>query len=321
MSDVVNKPLLSIAPPRTYPACSSVVQVPGKAVLMGEYGVLFGGPALVTSVGCYAEVKRSSLPTRSPYIRAAQSLTARWLRKHGYAVPRGIPSVNSQNFYKEGRKLGLGSSAAVTVGSVGLWFVHAGLSIEEHRNSIYQIAKEAHNQAQGSQGSGVDVFSVTYGGFQIFQGPTAPLLPLPGVPVLISTPAAIPTKRAVHVFRQLGLVARILGERMTEATQAFITAWNTQNYQAGCLAMNEAVTLYRFLGQSTGLPLMTPLLERIWQAAHMVGGVAKPSGAGGGDIAIALLPSTECIHEFQRLLPPEVFILSYSLGVPGIHIL
>lgn len=310
--------MLSVASP----ACSSAgsyVRAPGKAVLMGEYGVLFGGPAVVATVGCYAEAKRSSVPTRSPYIRAAQSFTARWLRMHGHTVPQGIPCVNSQDFYKEGRKLGLGSSAAVTVSSVGLWFVHAGLPIEKHLDTIHKIAKQAHNHAQDSQGSGVDIFSIVYGGIRVFQGTFSPSSPLPGVPLLISTPTALSTKRAVYAFRQLGVVAEMLADRMAQTTQRFIKAWHIGDYSSAHSAMEETVVLYRFIGRSIGLSLMTPLFERILQAARMVGGTAKPSGAGGGDIAIAFFPSTECIRQFQRFLPKDVQILSYPLGVPGLQ--
>jgi phosphomevalonate kinase len=48
----------------------------------------------------------------------------------------------------------------------------------------------------------------------------------------------------------------------------------------------------------TGLPYMTPALAAIRKMAKDFGGAAKPSGAGGGDCAVALFPDEDATQAF-----------------------
>lgn len=96
---------------------------PGKLVLIGEYGVLRGGPALVAAVDRRAEV---SLEPGAAGIR----VTAPQLGLEGTPVeadPRlrlaaacldgfsGEVCIDTGALHQDGHKLGLGSSAAVCV--------------------------------------------------------------------------------------------------------------------------------------------------------------------------------------------------------------
>ena len=53
------------------------------------------------------------------------------------------------------------------------------------------------------------------------------------------------------------------------------------------------------LGQAAGVPIVTPVLAHAALLAAEVGGAAKPSGAGGGDVGIAFLPDPEAANEFR----------------------
>ena len=53
------------------------------------------------------------------------------------------------------------------------------------------------------------------------------------------------------------------------------------------------------LGQAAGVPIVTPVLAHAALVAGEVGGAAKPSGAGGGDVGIAFLPDPEAAGEFR----------------------
>jgi phosphomevalonate kinase len=58
-----------------------------------------------------------------------------------------------------------------------------------------------------------------------------------------------------------------------------------------CGAVDRSAALLERFGDETGLPIVTPSLARLVQAARRAGAVAKPSGAGGGDCGIALATS------------------------------
>ena len=56
--------------------------------------------------------------------------------------------------------------------------------------------------------------------------------------------------------------------------------------------------ILRDMTERADIPYLTPELERIRMHAESLGGGSKPSGAGGGDCAIALLPDPDSEREF-----------------------
>ncbi|HEY3356298.1 MAG TPA: hypothetical protein VGQ83_23805, partial [Polyangia bacterium] len=44
------------------------------------------------------------------------------------------------------------------------------------------------------------------------------------------------------------------------------------------------------LGEAAGVAIVSPACRALADAAEALGGAAKPSGAGGGDLAVALVP-------------------------------
>jgi phosphomevalonate kinase len=63
-------------------------------------------------------------------------------------------------------------------------------------------------------------------------------------------------------------------------------------------AMTEAYAQLRAMAMQAGLAYDTPGLLRIAVLAREYGGVAKPSGAGGGDVAVALFDDPEARAAF-----------------------
>ena len=61
--------------------------------------------------------------------------------------------------------------------------------------------------------------------------------------------------------------------------------------QAPIEALREAFRLLCEMGEMAGIDYLTEGHRRIHELAELHGGSAKPSGAGGGDVAVALLPS------------------------------
>ena len=101
-----------------------IATAPGKLILTGEYAVLDGAPALVIAVdrrGDRARARRARAAARRSSLAVADELAAR----RGAADPAARAAleiaVDSRAFYDDGAtKLGLGSSAAVTVAATAL---------------------------------------------------------------------------------------------------------------------------------------------------------------------------------------------------------
>jgi phosphomevalonate kinase len=307
------------------------VRAPAKAMLAGEYAVLEGGPAAVAAVSCYATatLQQGAAPA-SPFIVQAMQRSAAALGLDPDAMP--VPVVDTSPFQQKGRKLGLGSSAAATVAAVGAIFQGAGQDAgqgagrdpDAHRAQILEIARAAHDEAQGVRGSGADVLAATFGGVQVVNGPShncARALPLPA-PLevrFVATSRSASTAELVTRYRAAGAPAQAAAAELGRCAAAFIQAWQAGDRAALLLAVEAAFAGYEALGQAMDVALITEEHAQISEAARRVGGAAKPSGAGGGDLAVVFLPDEEAAARLAEALPPALSVLPFSISPVGVH--
>lgn len=299
------------------------VRAPAKAMLAGEYAVLEGGPAAVAAVSCYATATlQQGVVPASPFIVQAMQRSAAAL---GLAEdPAWVPVVDTSPFQQRGRKLGLGSSAAATVAAVGALFLGAGRDPDAHRAQILEIARAAHDEAQGVRGSGADVLAATFGGVQVVNGPShncARALPLPA-PLevrFVATTRSASTAELLTRYRAAGAPAQAAAAELGRCAAAFIQAWQAGDGAALLLAVEAAFAGYEALGQVLDAPLITEEHAQVAEAARRVGGAAKPSGAGGGDLAVVFLPDEEAAARLMEALPPALSVLPLSISPVGVH--
>jgi len=133
-------------------------RAPGKLVLSGAYAVLDGAPAIVTAVDRYVTAdatRRADFIT--PEVRAALGTTPE------------VPWFDAGALRERGEKLGLGSSAAILVATLGARALleHGPLDDRELAELVFEPALRAHALAQGG-GSGVDVASAAFGGTLVY---------------------------------------------------------------------------------------------------------------------------------------------------------
>ena len=176
---------------------------PGKLVLLGEYAVLEGAPAVVTAVARRARVRLrvteapgwrvtapglldgpaeatveagGTLRWRDPEAGARLELLSglvRAMAAAGLADPGRTPALelelDTTAFFQEalpGRhKLGLGSSAALTVAlAVALAAAGGGEGVPAPEGGWLPALVRLHRAAQGGRGSGIDVAASLLGG-------------------------------------------------------------------------------------------------------------------------------------------------------------
>jgi len=146
----------------------TAVLAPGKAILCGEYAVLHGAPAISVAVDRCARAVAGKRGERTPFVEAALRRAGELLQRHKMRAAPADVAVDTSALYEGGRKLGLGSSAAVTAAVIGAAW-HAGGGSLDDRRALFEAADEAHAEAQGTRGSGVDVATAIYGGAIRFQ--------------------------------------------------------------------------------------------------------------------------------------------------------
>ena len=256
--------------------CSLTVTAPGKLVLMGEYAVLDGAPALVLAVhrgvGCRVKPGGRSLRLTTPgddlFVRAAlTAVNAPGGQYHFYDLePLDLPG-----------KPGFGGSAAATVAAV---LAGGGRGPE---------AFAVHREVQGG-GSGVDVAASLHGGLIRYQDGRAQHQPVVQ-PVVVFSGQSARTGPRVAVYRAWG------GDRsaFVRASSDLVDVFAAQPI----LALEQAGALLASMARSAGIAYLSPGLEHIAALARDVGGAAKPSGAGGGDCAVALLPGPDATRAFE----------------------
>jgi phosphomevalonate kinase len=299
---------------------------------MGEYAVLDGAPAVVAAVGRHAVGQ--FIPGNggeSPFVDQAVRVTLEGLGERAAALPEGSVLVDSAGFSVEGRKLGLGSSAAVTAASVGAILEMAGLPIASNRDFCFTLAENAHRAAQGGIGSGADVAAAVHGGLLQFRRPpggypiTERLQLPPDLRIVIfsegqsaSTPELVRGVRSFAERNPSGYASamRPLREQSELFAEAFAEGKVEDLLNAARtfgLAMGE-------LGLRSGVPIVTTRFEIAANLAINLGGVAKPSGAGGGDIGVGLFGDEGAARTFaSRVGELGLRVLDVPIEMKGVH--
>jgi len=282
---------------------------PGKAVVVGEYAVVDGAPAIVAAVDIGVDVRvtpSDTLTTTSAvgdtrYVDAA--LAAAQAPPGHYAFDLHRPPDLDD-------KPGLGGSAAATVVAI-----HAARTLQgeaEDPEAVWRLATRVHHTVQGS-GSGIDVAASAFGGLRRFvreQPPVAMPIP-PGLLRLVWSGASASTGPRVERYR-----AWAGRDRFVADSAALVEGFCTDPVGA----MRDDRRLLEAMAASAGLSYRTPALDRIAHLADAVGGAAKPSGAGGGDVAVAWLPDDDADTAFRDACAAEgLAVLDASLDPVGVR--
>lgn len=303
-----------------------VVSAPGKLMLAGEYAVLEGAEAIVTAVGrrAYARLAAGPQPHIAPEAQAARAAAERRLG----SVPGAI-TLDAGELEVDGRKLGLGSSAAKAAAAAGAVFAAHGhdLTAADTREQVLASALEGH-RAVAPHGSGADVAAAVLGGFIRFRklgdGVETHALRWPEALELVvvwhGTPAR--TSDMIKLLRALaGREPELYRTRMralAEQSDQLISAVMAGEVETVVDCFHTYGSAMGELGQAAGMSVVTDTCEQIRQLAREQGGAAKPSGAGGGDVTIAVFSSCSGANAFRTRCATAGFeVLSLELGANG----
>lgn len=276
---------------------------PGKVVLLGEYAVLDGAPAVVAAVDSGVQVAWE--PGDSVRILAPDD---RFVRPALQAVdaPSGTWTFSPWRPVPTATKAGLGSSAAATVVAV-----RAGLEARGGRprpEEVLAIARDVHHRVQGS-GSGVDVAASAIGGVIRFEEGLVQ-------PVRSPTPVVVWSGRSAATGPR---VERYLA--WTDGRSRFVAESRdlVDRFQADPLAaLERACRILEGMTERAGIDWWTDALRAIVDLARRCGGAAKPSGAGGGDSAVALFPTVAAEQLFrERCAQAGWAVLPLSIAGPA----
>lgn len=313
---------------------NETASAPGKMMLSGEYAVLDGAPALVAALQRRATVRVVSADRddiargldhpepRFPEVAATRALAEREL---GFAL-EGELAVDVSELRGEEVKLGLGSSAAAAAATAALMFAHAGRTATPE--ALFDLAIRGHEEV-APQGSGADVASAVHGGAIHYLAPirqVRPVLwPMGLVASVVFTGQAASTRELVGRVKALRETDRGRYDRgmrrLTHGAVELAKAFEAADVPAIVEAADDYGKAMGALGAAAGTPIVEERLTRIAELARDAGGAAKPSGAGGGDVAIAFFSDLDASDSFAKTCASEGFeVLDVTLGGPGARV-
>lgn len=344
-------------------------RAPGKLFIAGEYAVVEPGePAVLVAVDRHITVRLTSGdsghsgatggsitsthygPAPLPWsldpsgtvdiqgqdadpVSHAMGVVAELCRDR--AMPfRGFDlEITSTLVEADGRKFGLGSSAAVTVAVIAAVARHQGLEVDLWTR--FQLACLA-TIALSPRASCGDVAASTYGGWIHYTSPDRRVLhtvqETGGVAAALASPGwdrcsitPLPTPTDLHLLvgwtgspaatDRMVAGVRPTGDHLAATYPTFLqesrscvedlTSAIRSDQSAATAALRRARGVMQRLGEATGISIETDLLRLLCDVAEEHGAAAKPSGAGGGDCGVSLshgaqpVVLSDILHEWE----------------------
>ena len=289
---------------------------PGKLVLSGEYAVLAGAKALVaavdrrtvclvqrrdegdwsfTSMGYDFESSHTAdelfgdLPDGDPARFIAHLSTPAALPRHGTVT------INSSPFYLRKQKLGIGSSAAVTV-ALG----KALAALNGHKMDLQRLQK-AHRAFQHGVGSGLDVAAAYHGGVILYQNDQSETHGLDSNLAYSFVFAGESTQTSSMVARfnewRGDTTPASLAELLTAADRVADASLNAKMFMC---CMRDYIDALAHLDQDAQIGIFGAGHKAAMGLAQRHGVLYKPCGAGGGDMGVAFSTDDDALAMFKR---------------------
>ncbi|HSC87603.1 MAG TPA: hypothetical protein VLC09_10050, partial [Polyangiaceae bacterium] len=248
---------------------------------------------------------------------------AAWLAARGHGGPH--PAFDASELRSDGRKLGLGSSAAILAASALIVLGPGAPELAEPAR-LFPSLREAHRRAQ-SGGSGIDVAAAWFGGTLSARVSSNGELAL--------EPSSLPPDLHFEVW-SLGepsstrdFVARVFAVEH-DAPDAFAHAMGAQSAAAERAsqaaakqdgaefveALRQQASALETLGKLAGVPIVVPAASEL--SRHLPSGAAfLPSGAGGGDVSLFVAPEPSPPAWRDRAASLGLSLVPLTLGAPG----
>ncbi|QEA32404.1 phosphomevalonate kinase [Secundilactobacillus malefermentans] len=324
------------------------VKAPGKLYIAGEYAVVETGlPAIIVALNQFVKVSVSKAEkfgsivskqyqensiywTRENdrmvfddrdnpfhYILSAIKITEEYAKKLNKPLGLYHLKINSELDSADGKKYGLGSSAAVTVATINALCQFYKLPID--KDKLFKLAAIAHFEIQGN-GSLGDIAASVYGGWIAYHSFDRDWLKLarknydlpkllsekwPSLNIEILTPPENMklmigwTGSPASTSHLVDKVALAKAKEGMDYQQFLNDSKNClqsmiEGFKKGSLAvitkqLSENRRILDNLSKLSGVAIETANLKKLCDIAVNHGGAAKSSGAGGGDCGIVLI--------------------------------
>jgi len=316
---------------RNTPIGTPVVIAPGKIPLIGEYAILEDGDAVFAAISRHAKAQFvPRIDTMSSMVSVVVKLAKAELGDVSAALPPGSVQVNTDDFQQGSERDGFGASAATAIAAVGALFESLGLAIADQKTQILAIADAARRAAQKNPNSGADLTTATYGGLTriIRLKNTAVRIESLTSPVglhlvLFSVSQSIATAEVLEGVQQYAkhqpaAFGRSIDE-LREIARRFVDDIVSGNATGAVVAAGRYGEQLAKLAAEASVPILTGAFVHASELARAMGGIAKPIGAGGGTVGVAMFATPEAARLFRRACSQLVTPLDGDLDCLGVR--
>lgn len=304
---------------------------PGSLMLFGEHAVLHGKQALCCAVDqriCVTVTPRQDqeIHLSSPRlgmdvidlnafaIRAPFTFVLTAIDQYRPQIQRGFDLTVNADFCAT---MGLGSSSAVTVATVGTLAQWLGRALSPQE--LFNESKAVVLRVQGVA-SGADVAAAVLGGVVAYRAQPLEMKSFEMTPdlVLVYSGKKVPTQAVIQIVseKQKAEPTRYheLYNKIEACVEQAILALQEKNWKAVGELMNQHQLLQTALGVST--PLLDELVSDLCRQPQIYG--AKISGSGLGDcvvgLGLAAHPLFPLTEQQQRVGVTEVPVKISAIG-------
>jgi mevalonate kinase len=319
---------------RSTPIGTPVVLAPGKIVLVGEYAALADGSTVEAAFGCYARAQflpQNESTTSMTLVAEIIERIRVELAEIAPALPPGSVLLTNEDF-RGPRPVaaGLGGSAAMAVAAVGAVLESLGLALEARKPLVFRIADAARRRTQGYAGWGSDTAAATYGGLirtghrHDGQRQLLPMAPPAGLHMVVfSAGPSLPPAQVVQALERHARTDAVsfleAVAKLREAAQRFLDEVASGQATAAIAAAGRYGELLQSLCAAAQAPIMNPAFTRAAALARELGGIAKPTGAGSGEIGVALFAMPEAGERFRKACTEPLVAFAGDLDTAGVR--
>ena len=316
---------------------------PGKVVLSGEYAVLDGAPAVCMAVNRRAHVELGLIDADFSAVTAPGFTDAigrfksngndiQWQDgQASFAVLDAVWSVvdsgstrarsinlDSTDFIDSatGQKMGIGSSAAITVALCAATINSADVAV------LSPLAQRAHAKLQDGAGSGVDIACSLTGGLIEYrmEGASVTALKWPeglSYRLLWSGVAADTREKLSKLAAGISKSSR---QHLLSAAESMAQAWRSNEAKQVIAEYRDYSEQLLEFSVDHDLGIFDAGHAELWRAAGAAGLTYKPCGAGGGDIGILLGTDDVALDAFIARHAANSSVLDCEMSPTGVRI-
>ena len=316
---------------------------PGKVFLSGEYLALEGGSAIILSTKQRSRVSiedhekpynlfYSSALDQSFQFSVNDNFEVDWVENdpHDFGLfislaicelkikpSKTLISIDTNEFYSSGKKIGLGSSASIAAAIINVLDEYFNLQLSE--SAKIQKAVNIHALSQDNFGSGLDVITscadsgVVECNLKMANEHKWRSLKWPSDLYIkgVITSDQSSTKMMIEKYNRGKDSNQIFFNKLYSEINHLLnqisTAWDTQNSAKIIELMQTYNTFINQLNEKFNLGIFTDEHKRLIELARSADVFYKPSGAGGGDLGLVITNSEKKLTHFLSVLSDSNF--------------